>query len=916
MADSGSGKEELGADLSITINIIYSSAVAAIIYILFVILRGRIRWLYTPNVSGKKSHPVWSYSKKALGWIHPVLFMEDKELVTLVGLDAFTFIQTIKLLFHIILFSSFISLAVLLPLYIAIPDDNTQLFFSLSILALPEKSPFYWLPFAVCLIVSLVAYYLIFIFYKNYALMRQAWNRNPAATTSFYEVMKVNRGILLEQQNDESHDSNSVKWKESVEKTYDIVNLPSKAVFVRDLPSYITCEQDLFAYGERLNVGKVRDAILVKDTAVIRTLSVRKESLIAQLETFVLKFMLNINRESKKKDSKLQNIIEIDAGFDIMAEALNSTDSSLTSLSDEKLRILEILRDLNFLSDYRPKISRKIEGKRTKVDAINHILNEMEQIDRDIRFQRDLSEKELELSAHQSFEKNAMETQEFYETYHRSVDNITYISFRDLWDFVKKSHARSNGPQKAGFIVFDEIVSPNILKQCLVDSNLLSCTVKAAPQSRDLIWENLNISPSKRFAKRTIGSIASFVFSILFFLAVMGLSTILSLTTLKLIFPSLENLEKYPVLLGIVNGILGPLALNLMLLIAPKVFYYLSKFQGKESESFTQLSMLTKYNWFMLVNAFLAFLFTKLLINVIVVAVNGETDTLIEDFGRSMVNQSVFFTNFVIQKFFVDLAMQLLKPVSLLIRMLVKYWKREQKTPRTLYASKQPAVMDYGSSYPGFVVIFPICISYACISPLTLVAGTFFFGLAYYVIRHEFIYSLQTCFESGGQHWFRNYRFIMVSLMVFQIATAVVFSLRKAFVQSSFLVVLVAFTLIMIFYIEHILKRRAEYLPLNVEEDIYINAFTKDFEKRQIDLLTTWEENEDTTKRLEDIPYGLIVKSSDLQKVGESEELKHIAHAYRDPVLFSSARVIMLPDLFFAFFKILLDKSGQELYQV
>ena len=841
--------------------------------------------------------------------------MEDKILVSLIGLDAFTMLQTLKLMFYILLFAMIISLSFLLPVYIAMPDEYTQAFFSLSIMTLPEKSPFFWFPFVVCVLVSLVSYYLIVVYYRNYVLLRQAFVRNPAAVTSLLEVVKVTR-VIKESGKMEDKEASD---KELLEQSYGILNVPAKAVFVTDLPSYIMSDQELFAYGERLNVGKLRDAVLVKDTAAIRSLQDRKQSIIALFEHAVLKFMMNVNKESKKKDSKLQDVMNIDDKFDILKEAMKreaddsrSINLSEASLSDENKKILDLLKDINFLSPYRPKISRRIEGTKTKVDEITFYLKELEEIDGQIKFQRDLSEKSVELNARQTFERFTLEAQDFYETYHRSVDNITFISLKEMYRFSKNLEIARGS--KAGFLLFDEIVSANILRQSLVDSSLFSCNVRAAPQSQDLLWENLNFSHFTRAIRESVGGLITFLFSVLFFLAVMALSSVLSLSSLQKIIPGLQNLNQYPILLGIISGILAPLALNLMLMIAPIVLYYIAKFQGKVSESATQLSTMSKYNWFLLVNAFLAFLFSRLIIEVIVSAVEGDWGTLVADFGESITKQSVFFINFIIQKTLVDMSLLLLKPVSLIIQIILK-WFRKNKTPRDLAQSRLPPSVNYGSYYPEMTVVFPIAIAYTCVSPLTVIVGCAFFAIAFFATRHEFIFTLKTAFESGGQHWFRNYRFIMVSLLVFQIATAVVISLRKAFVQSSLLIIMIAITIILIFYIEKVFRKRAEYLPLNVEEEIYINSFTKEFEQRQKEWIMGWEE-ERQEEREESIPYQAIV-GGDSRVKRESADVKAVTHAYRDPVLFSSALVVMLPDFYFPFFKLILERmKDSDMYNV
>src|SRR5207302_766239 len=97
-------------------------------------------------------------------------------------------------------------LLVLLPVYSLtgpdVPPDEDNgddesffdggLFFKFSILNCGDK--FLWFPFIMCHLIALVVLYAIYLFYRNYSYLRQAYLKDPSALTG---VMTLQKYITL-----------------------------------------------------------------------------------------------------------------------------------------------------------------------------------------------------------------------------------------------------------------------------------------------------------------------------------------------------------------------------------------------------------------------------------------------------------------------------------------------------------------------------------------------------------------------------------------------------------------------------------------------------------------------------------------------------------------------------------------------
>jgi calcium permeable stress-gated cation channel len=84
------------------------------------------------------------------------------------------------------------------------------------------------------------------------------------------------------------------------------------------------------------------------------------------------------------------------------------------------------------------------------------------------------------------------------------------------------------------------------------------------------------------------------------------------------------------------------------------------------------------------------------------------------------------------------------------------------KTPRDYAEILAPTMYNYGWGYPMPVFIFIIVLIYSTMSPLILVFGTIYFGLAYLVLKYQLLYGL----------YYQPFFFNLIGYMVFNALSA------------------------------------------------------------------------------------------------------------------------------------------------
>jgi calcium permeable stress-gated cation channel len=287
--------------------------------------------------------------------------------------------------------------------------------------------------------------------------------------------------------------------------------------------------------------------------------------------------------------------------------------------------------------------------------------------------------------------------------------------------------------------------------------------------------------------------------TVLWFFPVAFLASLLSICNIEQVAPSLaESLQRHDITRALVRTGLPTLVVSLLNLLVPYLYDYLSNVQGFLSQGDVELSAISKNFFFVFFNIF------------VVYAVSGsaaladfwqiirdslsDTNTIAAKIAQSIQSLSNFYLNFIMLQAFGLFPFKLLQFGSIA---LYPFYRMGAKTPRDFAQLVQPDLFNYGFFLPTALLVFILCLVYSVLprAQLVLLLGVCYFGVGYFVHKYQLLYSMEQPQHATGGAWPLICRRIVVGLISFQVVMLAILVLRKAFVQATLIVPLMALTL-------------------------------------------------------------------------------------------------------------------------
>lgn len=918
-------------DSSIAYNGIISLVLSLIFLGVFVAFRRRARWVYVPNASLIPNHPILNPPSRSqispnydpmagtavgtahdtpangiapgiidhawmdqyfgankdparpsslLGWIWYVIYVPDTTLLTLVGMDAFVLLMSLKFFFICFSWLSVVGFLILLPVYCIGSSPASQLYLEFSIRHLANGSHWFWVPLILTYAISLYLFYAMFVFFNSYMHLRQAYLAHPACLTSLYEIIRFYEATG------------------AIDTAYAMINLPSKTVMLEGLDKrkFLT-EEHVVQFVEQTGVGKVKEAVLIRDHREIRLAIRRRNKILRRLEKAIMNLVRNVlvtmEKNQKHPDANSHDALPMclkqvnldvvlerplcdDAGYDAFQESNSlsplhqdkviAPDSDYVFSAAEKASLLQYALEDSFLAEYRPRhkihtnatsgFFSKMFGPMITVDSISYYYKILQYLDITIEKQRlefmqeGLKNQEENLHQRLNVKNNARIVQvEVSNGVHSKSnnsgstleglkpsmeetlfnDNSTFLNFmvtaKGLPEDFKLAFPKAC---KSAFVTFEESVSASVTQQSLLDPALFSFQVSPAPQSNEIHWENLVQSLASSRFKYWAVWILFVILNLLYSFPVTFIFSLNNITTLVKVFPFLEFIKKWPKSIqSIVEGSVSPLLLNLLLVLIPYALEGLTRLQGFKSETQVQSSLLTKYVSFLFLQTFLVTFFSGTLLDWLKPIADGEEvgdflNHLLESIQHTLANRSSFYFNLMVLRIATNLFLQLADPAGIFWYLFLRGTLQiTNETPREKKELNTFRNINYGWIYPQLLFPLPLVLTYSVISPLILLIGCFYYGLAYMVYRHQFLYKYQTVFEKGGDpYWRQTSMFMVFVVLTFQIMTALQFSVQNATLQASMIFPLICGTIYLSRLMYRTYKTRLLYIPLSKRADL------------------------------------------------------------------------------------------------
>ncbi|KAG9300270.1 hypothetical protein G9A89_011343 [Geosiphon pyriformis] len=407
----------------------------------------------------------------------------------------------------------------------------------------------------------------------------------------------------------------------------------------------------------------------------------------------------------------------------------------------------------------------------------------------------------------------------FLHIFGKKIDKIDYYTKRfNYYDnLVEQGRRGKYTPTSVGFVTFENFASAQIAAQTLNHSEPFHCQTKLAPEPRDVFWDNINFRARELVVRDVI--VNGLLIILVFFWSgpISFFASLLNLDTLAKVFPWLADLaEKSEILKALIQGSLPTLAVSVFNALLPVILDYLSKVQGLQARSLIELSTLSKFFFFLLVNVLLIFTIAGTLFKALEEIITEPTK-IARILASTLPTVAPFFVNFVILEGIGLYPLQLLQfgdVVSTLVKRLFF-----AKTPREYAEATTPPFLNYGVAYPRAILIFIIILVYSAISPNILFFGAIYFFLGYFTFKYLLLYVYFHPYESAGESWPLIFRRVIVGIYIFQLMMFGFLILHQNYVLASTVFPLLILTFVFAAYVSMAFNRSSAFLPLKLIRD-------------------------------------------------------------------------------------------------
>ncbi|KAM0679875.1 hypothetical protein GINT2_002047 [Glugoides intestinalis] len=657
------------------------------------------------------------------------------------------------------------------------------------------------------------------------------------------------------------------------------INILSRTVLMDRLPSEIHNDEELLEYMNSLKIGEIESVALVHDTYTLQKLYEQRDEVIQDIEKEVAVAFFKIQVFYKTEEASCK-----DSFGDLYSPVLDK--STLSLFEHTSFALEEKVRLFNHFCKYGDKFLAKTLLRQTLIEVHLNRLREVTTaiLNEKKRLQKESEVGDSKLATPSASDMLYIEADAKHDVSFFSLSQI--LSFNENKDLftIELPLCRNKA-----FITFKDQRSAGILQQTKLGSRVFSSNVEKAPAPHDVLWRNI-CRPEISGYFFNIFSLGLYIlFNIFFlFIAVKIIGSLqIEKNTNNYLF---KILFRNNLVYSIYRGILAPLIYNILLFFVPIVIKLLLHLEDTSSYSGLQAKLMTRFSFFLFCNAFLATVLTSCFLGLYNSIGSSQFgfSSILTQMKDSILTSSVFFFNTIVQRLCVGTMIVVLKPSPFLYNWLL--------APFVIYTRRQhmerefSPPIDFGNHIPNLLLILPMALTYSCICPLLLVMSCIFYFFSYFVYKNELLYASRNDYESGGLHWKPCVKFILFTLVAFQITTALfVYSIGMTAIFYSFLP-LVFFSVIFSKGLSTLFEKSSENFPMNAPEEKFLDRFAKKSLEERHRILNEWKVLKETTD--EDILQISEIGFTDVQ----SDMTNSL---YKDPSTRVSIGTLILPENFF-----------------
>mmetsp|Transcript_24959 Transcript_24959/g.32234 ORF Transcript_24959/g.32234 Transcript_24959/m.32234 type:complete len:480 (+) Transcript_24959:1-1440(+) len=321
-----------------------------------------------------------------------------------------------------------------------------------------------------------------------------------------------------------------------------------------------------------------------------------------------------------------------------------------------------------------------------------------------------------------------------------------------------------------GFVTFTTLSAKAAASQMLLTEHPMRFQAHAAPESRDIIWKNVTCPMSQVQLRQNVTNIVLIIGIIVWSAVVSFIQVLSSIEFLEDYLPFLKNLDTNSTYYSLLSGYLPVVALLIVVQLLPYLFQALEqRYVGLKSYSAVQAAVLIYFFYYQVANVYVSVMSGSIYTSLTDI-IDSPTSVLTL-LAEAVPTVSVYFLDVIIVKTLVGLPMELIRlwPLTQMTFIFgctnVKFLTVKQ-AEEGVFESPE---LKYGWYYPNQLFVMMVILIYGMISPVILLAGTIYFGLAMVVYKYQVLNCYIPKYESGGSFWFRVYNQTLVGLVAAQV---------------------------------------------------------------------------------------------------------------------------------------------------
>lgn len=735
-----------------------------------------------------------------LSWVPRVANASWTQVCKTGGVDAYMYLRYLRLCLHIVAVSGFWGMLVLFPIF-ATGGGHAVGWYHLSMSNIVQGSWRLWFP---AVYMWYLTFYVLFLMNEEYK-----------------HFVEVRRDYLA-------------KEEQNVDPQHQYT------IMIENIPNELRSDKALYDYFNALFPEKVHSATMVMNIPDLEDAAKRRARVVRRLEKSMAIFESTGERPTHVVGAKRCRCLGIES-LPIFSsggpDAAGRHDYEGDAVPQKGERVDSITYYRRELAEMNEKVSRMQTEKKQLANTGNEMTRASEWIA--IAFEGGFGSTRQMSSSLSMRSKPSSVDDGIIANLREPGGGIVpvikagfsfffggFLIFDRHLDIVVESVV-GNAMSSTGFVTFKDRFSTTCARSAPLCPRADVLSVQMAPEPRDIVWDNAYISSMMITGREATANVLLVLGVLLWSVPVAFIQAVATVESIATI-PGMEWVAKFSggQSTNFINGYLPVVAMLGLINLLPVIFEWIATvYEDRKTHSDVQNSILGRFFYYQLANIY------------IIVTAGSVWDSLADIInhpsaalwilGKSLPMVVGYFISLLVTKILAGLPIILLRIGELFRRLIIKCFFRESEmSPRELNELYRRQMLWYGWEYPSQLLVIVICFTYACISPIILPVGAFYFFLALLVYKKQVLDVYNPIFESGGKMFPSVCSRTLVGLICGQVTLAGYILIRQGFTPVLILLPLPFFTFRMIHVFDKMYVKPSDGLTLEMAMELDTAART------------------------------------------------------------------------------------------